>query len=109
MHKEDAIRFKYAAAASRVYRYVRKKRRSWNTLLQDLRFSIRELMKSPGFSFVAILTLALGIGANAAIFSIVNAVLLQPFAFKAPEKLAWIYSQPADRPRLSSVTEQRTR
>jgi putative ABC transport system permease protein len=72
-----------------------------NALLQDLRFAIRQLMTSPGFSSVAILTLALGIGANVAIFSIVNAVLLRPFAFKAAEKLVWIYSQSPDRPRAN--------
>src|SRR2546423_285453 len=70
-------------------------------LIQDARFSFRTLRRSPGFFAVAVLTLALGIGATVAAFSVVNAVLLRPFAFRNPEKLLWIYAQRVDAPRTS--------
>jgi putative ABC transport system permease protein len=65
-------------------------------MFTDIRFAVRQLLNSPAFSFVAVLTLALGIGANVAIFSVVNAVLLRPFSFDHPEKLISIYAQRPD-------------
>lgn len=64
-----------------------------NTLLQDIHYGIRTLAKTPGFTAIAILTLALGIGANSALFSVVNGVLLNPLPYPESDKLISVYAK----------------
>src|SRR5438093_4499227 len=72
---------------------------NWNTIetaLRNVRISIRTLARAPGFAFISILVIAIGIGANVALFTVVRSVLLKPLPFKEPERLLRLYEHSAD-------------
>src|SRR5438552_6277227 len=100
MNKEEAVRQARVKLGS-----VRRIRESiwesnsmewFETVLRDLRYSIRTLSRTPGFTVTAIFVMALGIGANVALFTVVRSVLLKPLPFREPERLLRLYEHSAD-------------
>ena len=90
-----------SADERRAHRDQRKEKLT--VLAQDLRFAVRSLRRNPGFTTVVVLTLALGIGANTAIFSVINSVMLTPLPYREPDRLAmlWETRPGSDRPLVS--------
>src|ERR1051325_10519727 len=79
-------------------------RAAFSALPRDLRYSLRTLVKNPGFTAVALLTLAIGIGANTAVFSVVNSVLLKPLAYPDSNRLVAVWHSAPGAEGLASIS-----
>ena len=77
----------------------------WSTMKQELRYAVRQLRRSPGFSAVVIATLALGIGGTTAVFSVLQAVLLAPLPYEQPGQLVRFYQQEPDKPATRALPD----
>lgn len=73
-----------------------------SSLLREIQYSIRMLIKNPGFTAVALITMALGIGANTAIFSVINTVLLRPLPFREPDRIVFVWSSRGEQDRSTT-------
>lgn len=78
-----------------------------DAVLQDLRYGVRILRRNPGFTFFAVLTIALGLGANAAIFSLVDGVLLKSLGYPEPERIVQLWEKPPRGLRRCSIGQPR--
>ena len=83
----------------------------WDILMQDFRYALRMLRKNPGFAFTAVLTLALGIGASTAVFTLVDSIVLEPLAYRdsgslvvAWERVKFLGSEPTARTPATSIS-----